>query len=80
VASKPWLLAKSAAAADRQALHVACTQIECFRLLTLYLKPVLAARAEAFLRCGALAWPLGRAGFGLPRRGSAAGLTANSDL
>ena len=57
---KPWLLAKSDVAADRVALHVVCSQtLECFRLLTLYLKPILpdlAARAEAFLRTAALAW------------------------
>jgi len=59
-ASKPWLLAKSDAAADRVALQVVCSQtLECFRLLTLYLKPILpdlAARAEAFLRTPPLAW------------------------
>ena len=57
---KPWLLAKSDVAADRVALHVVCSQtLECFRLLTLYLKPILpdlAARAEAFLRTAPLAW------------------------
>jgi methionyl-tRNA synthetase len=59
-ASKPWLLAKSEAAADRAALHAVCSQtLECFRLLTLYLKPVLPAlgvRAEAFLRSKPLSW------------------------
>jgi len=57
---KPWLLAKSASAADKKALHALCTQtIECFRLLTLYLKPILpalAAQAEAFLRYEPLLW------------------------
>jgi len=58
--AKPWLLAKSEVAADRVALHVVCSQtLECFRLLTLYLKPILpelAGRAEAFLRTPPLAW------------------------
>jgi methionyl-tRNA synthetase len=59
-ASKPWLLAKSDAIADRAALHGVCSQtLECFRLLTLYLKPVLPAlarRAEAFLRSKPMSW------------------------
>jgi methionyl-tRNA synthetase len=59
-AAKPWLKAKSSDEADRIALHVVCSQtLECFRLLTLYLRPVLpelAARAEAFLGCAPLAW------------------------
>jgi methionyl-tRNA synthetase len=59
-AAKPWLKAKSSDAAEQGALHVVCSQtLECFRLLTLYLKPVLpelATRAEAFLRCAPLAW------------------------
>jgi len=49
---KPWELAKNPEHA--QALHHACsTCIEAFRLLTIYLKPVLpalAAQVEAFLR------------------------------
>ena len=59
-AAKPWLKAKSTDEGDRIALHLACSQtLECFRLLTLYLKPVLpalASRAETFLRCAPLAW------------------------
>lgn len=55
---KPWELAKNPeAAAD---LHRACSvSLEAFRLLTLYLKPVLpaaAAAVEAFLACGELDW------------------------
>ncbi len=57
---KPWELAKHMAAASaddaasaRQALHaVSSTCIEAFRLLTVYLKPILpalAARVEAYL-------------------------------
>jgi methionyl-tRNA synthetase len=50
--TKPWELAKRPGA--ETALQEACTvSIECFRLLTLYLKPVLpavAARVEAFLK------------------------------
>ena len=55
---KPWELAKDAArAADLQ--RVASVALEGFRLLTLYLKPVLPAtakRVEAFLNCGELMW------------------------
>ncbi len=55
---KPWELAKKPEAAD--ALHDVCsTCIEAFRLLTLYLKPVLpalAARVEAFLNIPPLQW------------------------
>ena len=51
--AKPWLLAKSGDPADRLHLHRVCTQtLECFRVLTIYLKPILpalAAEAEAFL-------------------------------
>ncbi|MDR3221849.1 MAG: methionine--tRNA ligase [Candidatus Accumulibacter sp.] len=55
---KPWELAKRQ---DRDAeLHAACSQaIEAFRLLTLYLKPVLPKVAEAvetFLGVAPLAW------------------------
>ena len=55
---KPWELAKDPArAADLQ--RTASVALEGFRLLTLYLKPVLpatAARVEAFLNCGELTW------------------------
>ncbi len=57
---KPWELAKQAsadgeaAAAQRAALHDVCSVcIEAFRLLTIYLKPILpalAAQVEAFLQ------------------------------
>jgi methionyl-tRNA synthetase len=57
-AHKPWELAKDAAKASE--LHQACsTCIEAFRLLTLYLKPVLpqlAAKVESFLQIEALSW------------------------
>jgi methionyl-tRNA synthetase len=56
--AKPWELAKQPELAA--ALHDVCTVcIEAFRLLTIYLKPVLpalAARVEAFLRVPPLAW------------------------
>jgi methionyl-tRNA synthetase len=59
-AARPWLLVKSADAADRDDLHAVCSRaLECFRLLTLYLKPilpVLASRAERFLGVEPLAW------------------------
>ena len=59
-AAKPWLLAKSDDPAQRINLHLVCSQtLECFRLLTLFLKPVLpelAPRAEAFLNVAPLQW------------------------
>ena len=55
---KPWELAK--ATGQEAALHDVCsTCIEAFRLLTIYLKPVLpalAARVEAFLDVPPLQW------------------------
>ena len=55
---KPWELAKDPAQAE--ALHwVSYVALECFRLLTLCLKPVLPAtaeRVEAFLSIAPLAW------------------------
>ena len=55
---KPWDLAKDPAQAE--ALHwVSSVALECFRLLTLCLKPVLPAtaeRVEAFLSIAPLAW------------------------
>ncbi|MFN8848764.1 MAG: methionine--tRNA ligase [Inhella sp.] len=57
-AHKPWELAKKPEAAAE--LHQACsTCIEAFRLLTLYLKPVmpaLSAKVEAFLQVAPLTW------------------------
>ena len=51
--ARPWLLAKSDDPADREHLHRVLTQtLECFRVLTIYLKPFLpklAADVEAFL-------------------------------
>ncbi len=56
--NKPWELAKQEGQDAR--LHDVCTTcIEAFRLLTLYLKPVLpalAAQVEAFLRIEPLQW------------------------
>jgi len=55
---KPWELAKKDEAVYR--LHEVCTvALNCFRLLTLYLKPVLpklAGEVEAFLNIPPLAW------------------------
>jgi methionyl-tRNA synthetase len=55
---KPWELAKKPEAVYR--LHEVCTvALNCFRLLTLYLKPVLpklAEQVEAFLNVTPLAW------------------------
>ncbi len=57
-ANKPWELTKQAA--QRERLHDVCsTCMEAFRLLTLYLKPVLPALAkevEEFLKIEPLAW------------------------
>jgi len=57
-ANKPWELAKQPDSEAR--LHDVCTVcIEAFRLLTLYLKPVLpalAANVEAFLKIAPLQW------------------------
>ncbi|MDP1656918.1 MAG: methionine--tRNA ligase [Hylemonella sp.] len=56
--NKPWELAKQEGMDSH--LHDVCTVcIEAFRLLTIYLKPVLpalAAQVEAFLRVGPLQW------------------------
>lgn len=55
---KPWELAKDPAQAS-QLQHVASVALEGFRLLTLYLKPILphtASRVETFLNCGELTW------------------------
>ncbi|MBT2301126.1 methionine--tRNA ligase [Variovorax paradoxus] len=57
-ANKPWELAKQAGQEAR--LHDVCSAcIEAFRLLTLYLKPVLptlASKVEDFLKIDPLAW------------------------
>jgi methionyl-tRNA synthetase len=54
----PWLLAKDESARER--LHQVCTTyLNLFRLLTLYLKPILpdlAGRAELFLNVPPLTW------------------------
>lgn len=55
---KPWDLAKDPERAN-DLQYVASVALEGFRLLTLYLKPVLpatAARVEAFLNCDELTW------------------------
>jgi methionyl-tRNA synthetase len=55
---KPWELSKDATREERLQ-HVCSVAINLFRLLTIYLKPVLptlAAQAEAFLRIPALTW------------------------
>ncbi len=63
---KPWELAKQEGA--DAALHDVCTVcIEAFRLLTLYLKPVLpalAAKVEAFLQIEPLRWADGARAMG----------------
>jgi len=55
---QPWVLAKSEGSEAQ--LHRICTLlIDAFRLLTVYLKPVLphlAQRAEEFLNCAPLKW------------------------
>jgi methionyl-tRNA synthetase len=64
-AAKPWLLAKSTNPADQAALHASCSRtLECFRLLTLYLQPILpslAQDAQRFLGLRQMQWSdLGR--------------------
>ncbi len=60
-ANKPWDLAKDASQAPR--LHEVCsTSLNAFRLLTLYLKPVLpklAKDVEQFLNIAPLSWQAG---------------------
>ncbi|MEE4299490.1 MAG: methionine--tRNA ligase [Pseudomonadales bacterium] len=57
-AAKPWVLAKEADKAE--AVQAVCTLgLNLFRVLMVYLKPILpkmAADAEAFLACEALTW------------------------
>ena len=59
-AAKPWELAKSEDQGDLAKLHAVCTTtLECFRVLTIYLKPFLpelATQAEAFLAIGPQSW------------------------
>ena len=69
-ANKPWELAKDPA--NHGQLHTVCSiAMECFRILTLYLKPVvpaLAARAEHYLNLEhSLAWEHVNAGLS-PKR------------
>jgi methionyl-tRNA synthetase len=55
---KPWELAKRAGA-EAELAEVCSTAVDLFRLLTIYLKPVLpdtAAQAERFLAVAPLAW------------------------
>ena len=56
---KPWLIAKEPG--RERELQAICSQgLNCFRLLMLYLKPVLpvlAKKAETFLNIGPLQWP-----------------------
>lgn len=57
-AEKPWEQAKDPARAD-DLQTTASVALEAFRLLTLYLKPILphtAERVEAFLHCGEQTW------------------------
>ena len=58
-ARKPWLMARDLDA-QRADLHAVCSEVvQCFRLLTIYLAPIvpaLAARAAKFLGCRIDAW------------------------
>jgi len=57
-ATKPWEVAKQAGQ-DTHLWQICTTNLNLFRLLTLYLKPVIpgiAAQAEQFLNCGELRW------------------------
>ncbi len=57
---KPWEIAKQAGEESQNRLHVVCTvAINAFRILTLYLKPVMPALAgsvEKFLNIPSLEW------------------------
>jgi len=56
---KPWELSKQAGA-ERKLQHVCSIGVNLFRLLTLYLKPVLpriASEAERFLNIPPMSWP-----------------------
>jgi len=59
---KPWILSKDAAAnpdSQRKLADICASSIATFKVLTLFLKPILpalAAEAEAFLNCGELTW------------------------
>jgi methionyl-tRNA synthetase len=59
-ARRPWELAKASGADQQRQLHAVCSvAINLFRLLTIYLAPVLPAlarEAEAFLRVKPLQW------------------------
>ncbi len=59
-ARRPWELAKAGGADQQRQLHAVCSvAINLFRLLTIYLAPVLPAlarEAEAFLRVKPLRW------------------------
>ena len=56
----PWVVAKQEGEAANSKLHADCSSaLEMFRLLTLYLKPVLpelATQVEAFLNVASLGW------------------------
>jgi methionyl-tRNA synthetase len=56
----PWVVAKQEGEAANRKLHADCSSaLEMFRLLTLYLKPVLpelATQVEAFLNVASLSW------------------------
>jgi methionyl-tRNA synthetase len=57
---QPWALAKHLDDANREKLHGLCTTyLNAFRLLTIYLKPVMpgvAKEVEAFFDAGVLSW------------------------
>ncbi|BCM25347.1 methionine--tRNA ligase [Methyloradius palustris] len=59
-AAAPWVQAKQTGDAAQQGLHLDCSSaLEMFRLLTLYLKPILptlASNVEKFLNIGPLSW------------------------
>jgi len=79
--AKPWELAKQPGM--DAALHDVCTVcIEAFRVLTIYLAPVLpalAARVEAFLRIGPLAWADAQRALGRHRIGEYRHLMQRAD-
>ncbi len=72
--NKPWHLAKSSDDTDLQNLHVVCSVVlEGFRLLTIYLKPVLpflSTQVESFLQVPELLWSDSAATMGNHRIGT----------
>ena len=76
-ASEPWKLAKEQGPVERARLQRVCSQvIECFRLLTIYLSPVLpslSTEARKFLKVDSFRWSDAGAEHDLMARGHVIG-------